>query len=66
MASRRDLLMTGAIGAGALLATRGWAADASGGPSETQSLVPPNPQLNVNAGANRCVPGVSAMNNDGE
>jgi pyruvate dehydrogenase (quinone)/pyruvate decarboxylase len=55
MANRRDLLRAGAlsaVGAGALLTTRGWAAELSAGPSVTERLVPTNPQLQVDSSAN--------------
>jgi pyruvate dehydrogenase (quinone)/pyruvate decarboxylase len=53
MANRRDVLRAGAVGAGALITTRGLgAAELSAGPSVTERLVPSNPQLQVDAGAN--------------
>src|SRR5580692_839649 len=51
MASRRDVLRAGAVGAGALITTRGLGAELSAaGPSVTERLVPSNPQLQVDAG----------------
>ena len=49
---RRDVLRAGAVGAGALITTRGLGAELSAaGPSVTERLVTPNPQLRVEADA---------------
>ena len=45
MANRRDLLLASVAGAGALFASRAWAAEVSTGPSVTERQLPPTPQL---------------------
>jgi pyruvate dehydrogenase (quinone) len=52
MANRRDLLLASAAGAGALFASRAWAAEVSTGPSVTERQLPPTPQLQIDPSAN--------------